>query len=221
MADCLVAPLRGAAYAVMESIGLWWEWLDGSEVSMRRRPMVGLIAALVWPVFVAGCGGGALTLTDFGEQAERLVVVMGSEMGALDSEMESMATTVDGTRSYWEQRMQIRAGFLDDLRALEPPDEAVELHVMVIDVFGGLVEAEQALADSVVGSGTVSTPAQWWSSPEASAARAADAAMLDICEIVQSEFDETQSREKLSETPWIPSSVKEVVRVVFHCPDDG
>jgi hypothetical protein len=183
--------------------------------------LVWLIAALVWPVVVAGCGGGALTLTEFGDEAERLVLVMGSEMGALDSEMESMATTVDGTQSYWDQRMQIRAAFLDDLRALEAPDEAVELHVMVIDVFGELVDAEQALADSVVGSGTVSTPAQWWSFPEANAARAADAAILDICEIVQSEFDETQRREDLSETPWIPPRLKEVVRVAFHCPDEG
>jgi hypothetical protein len=160
-------------------------------------------------------------LTEFGEEAERLVMVMGSEMDALDSEMESLAATADGTKSYWDQRMQIRTGFVDDLQALKPPDEAVELHLIVIDIFGGLVDAEQALADSVVGTETVSTPAQWWSSPEADVARAADAAMLGICEIVQSAFDETQSRDKLSETPWIPSNVKEVVGVAFHCPDEG
>ena len=188
---------------------------------MRSKPLLGLIAVLVWSVVVAGCGGGALTLTEFGEETERLVMVMGTDMGALDSEMESLATTVDGTKSYWDQRMQIRTGFLDDLQALEPPDEAVGLHLIVIDVFGGLVDAEQALADSVVGSETVSTPAQWWSTPEADAALAADAAMLGICEIVQSAFDETQRQDKLSETPWIPSSVKEVVRVAFHCPDEG
>jgi hypothetical protein len=188
---------------------------------MGRKPLLGLIGALVWSVVVAGCGGGALTLTEFGEEAERLVMVMGSEMDALDSEMESLAATVDGTKSYWDQRMQIRTGFVDDLQALKPPDEAVELHLIVIDIFGGLVDAEQALADSVVGTETVSTPAQWWSSPEADVARAADAAMLGICEIVQSAFDETQSRDKLSETPWIPSNVKEVVRVAFHCPDEG
>ena len=188
---------------------------------MHRRSFVGLVAVLAVLVVVAGCGGDRLTLTEFGEETEGLVAVMAAELGALDSEMESLATSVDGTKSYWDRRMQIRAGFLDDLRALEPPDEAVELHVIVIDVFGRLVDAEQALADSVVGSGTVSTPSQWWSSPEANAARAADAAILDICEIVQSEFDETQRREELSETPWIPSRLKEVVRVAFHCPDEG
>ena len=190
-------------------------------MSMRRKPFLGLTAALALLVIVAGCGSDHLTLTEFGEQTEGLVAVMAVDLGSLDSEMESLATTVDGTKSYWNRRMQIRTGFLDDLRALEPPDEAVELHVIVIDVLGGLVDAEQALADSVVGSGTVSTPAQWWSSPEAEAARAADAAMLGICETVQSAFDETQSRDKLAETPWIPSSVKEVVRVAFHCPDEG
>ena len=188
---------------------------------MRRKPFLGLIAALALVAVVGGCGGDQMSLTEFGEETEGLVAVMAAELGALDSEMESLATSVDGTKSYWDRRMQIRAGFLDDLRALEPPDEAAELHVIVIDVFGALVDAEQALADSVVGSGTVSTPAQWWSSPEAEAARVADSAMLGICETVQSEFDETLSRDKLAETPWIPSNVKEIVRVAFHCPDEG
>jgi hypothetical protein len=187
---------------------------------MRRKPFSGLIAALALLVIVAGCGGDQLSLTEFGEETELLVAVMAVEMGELDSEMESLATTVDGTKSYWDRRMQIRTGFLGDLRALEPPDEAAELQLIVIDVFGGLVDAEQALADSVVGSGTVSTPSQWWSSPEGDAARAADAEMLGICEIVQSAFDETQRRDKLAGTPWMPSSLKEVVRVAFHCPDE-
>ena len=188
---------------------------------MGCKPFLGLVAAIALLIIVAGCGGDHLTLTEFGEETEGLVSVMSVEMDALDSEMTSLATTVDGTKSYWDRRMQIRTGFLDDLQALKPPDEAVELHVIVIDVFGGLVDAEQALADSVVGSGTVSTPAQWWSTPEAETARAADAATLGICEVVQSAFDETQSRDKLSETPWMPSNVKEVVRVAFHCPDEG
>ena len=188
---------------------------------MRRRIILGPIAALALLVMVAGCGGDRLSLTEFGEETETLAAVMAVEMGALDSEMESLASTVDGTKSYWDRRMRIRTGFLDDLRALKPPDKAVELHLIVIDVFAGLVDAERVLADSVVGSGIVSTPAQWWSTPEAEAARAADAALAGICEIVQAAFDETQSRDKLSETPWIPSDVKEIVRVAFHCSDDG
>ena len=189
-------------------------------MSMHRRSFVGLVAVLAVLVVVAGCGGDRLTLTEFGEETERLVAVMAVEMGELDSEIESLATTVDGTKSYWDRRMQIRTGFLGDLRALKPPDEAAELQLIVIDVFDALVGAEQALADSVVGSGTVSTPSQWWSIPEAEAARAADAEMLGICEVVQSAFDETQSRDKLAETPWMPSNVREVVRVAFHCPDE-
>ncbi len=188
---------------------------------MRRRLSLGPVAALALLVMVAGCGGDHLSLTEFGEETETLGAVMAVEMGALDSEMESLASTVDGTKSYWDQRMRIRTGFLDDLRALKPPDEAVELHLIVIDVFAGLVDAERALADSVVGSETASTPSQWWSTPEAEAARTADAALAGMCEIVQSAFNETQSRDVLSETPWIPSDVKEVVRVAFHCSNDG
>jgi hypothetical protein len=190
-------------------------------VPMHRQPFLGLIAALLSSTIVAGCGGDHLTLTEFGEGAEGLVLVMGQEMGSLDSEMESLATTVEGTKSYWDRRMEIRTGFLDDLQALKPPEEALDLHLVVIGLFGGLVDAEQALADRVVGSGTVSTPAQWWSTPEAEVALSADAAMLGICENVQSAFDETQSREQFSDTPWIPSNVKEVVQVAFHCSDQG
>jgi len=54
-------------------------------------------------------------------------------------------------------------------------------------------------------------------SPEAEDARAAGLAILDFCQQRQAELDATAEREGLSEAPWIPADMQEVVLVAFGC----
>jgi hypothetical protein len=49
-------------------------------------------------------------------------------------------------------------------------------------------------------------------------ARTADAAMIEICNVVQAEFDKTRERDITADVPWLSSDLKEVVEVAFGCP---
>ena len=108
---------------------------------------------------------------------------------------------------------------MEDLEALEPPEEAAELHAIVVDIFNRLTVAEESLAARVTSHETVSGPAEWWATPEGQAARAVDEEVTHICVVAQGAFDETVDREAVADVPWMPPEMKEVVRVAFGCPD--
>ena len=188
----------------------------GRGGSLARTSTVALSLALV----LAACGGGTLTLSEYGEQGEQLVIEVSQRVDALDAELESEDQTVDFVRAYWDERVQARRDFSEGLEALEPPDEAEELHVVVVDIFNRLTAAEESLAARVTSLGTVSGAAEWWATPEGVVARAVDEEVTQICVAAQGAFDETVDREAVAEVPWMPPEMKEVVRVAFGCSDE-
>ena len=188
-------------------------WRKGGILS--RISTVALFLALA----LAACGGGTLTLSEYGEQGEQLVIEVSQRVDALDAELDSEEQTVDTVRTYWDERVEARRDFSEGLEALEPPEEAAELHAIVVDIFNRLTVAEESLAARVTSLETVSGPAEWWATPEGQAARAVDEEVTHICVVAQGAFDETVDREAVADVPWMPPEMKEVVRVAFGCPD--
>ena len=188
-------------------------WQKGGILS--RISTVALFLALA----LAACGGGTLTLSEYGEQGEQLVIEVSQRVDALDAELDSEEQTVDTVRTYWDERVEARRDFSEGLEALEPPEEAAELHAIVVDIFNRLTVAEESLAARVTSLETVSGPAEWWATPEGQAARAVDEEVTHICVVAQGAFDETVDREAVADVPWMPPEMKEVVRVAFGCPD--
>lgn len=166
----------------------------------------------------AACGGGTLTLSEYADEGEKLVIVVSERINTLDAEWESQTPTAEGARNYWDQRVDARVEFLDGLQELDPPAEAVELHGMVVDLFDNLTAAERDLAARVATFETVNEHWQWFDTPEGQAAMAADEEISAICHLVQAEFDATKDREIVSDVPWISPEMKEIVQVAFGCP---
>ena len=192
------------------------------DVSHRYDEAVRRIVAVVGVCLVlilAACGGGSLTLSEYGERGEQLVIEVSQRVDALDAALESENQTVESVRAYWDERVEARRDFSEGLEALEPPEEAEELHAIVVDMFRRLTVAEEALAVRVASIETLSGPVEWWATPEGQAARAVDEEVTQICVVAQEAFDETVDREAVADVPWIPPDMKEVVRVAFGCSD--
>jgi hypothetical protein len=179
-----------------------------------RRAAIAIGLTLV----IAACGGGRLTLQEYGAQAEDLVWDVTVTIDTLDADVAAYAATATGTQTYWKERLQAREDFLAGLRNLDPPETAVDLHTVVVELFDRLNTAERALAVRVatlepgVGAGA------WWDTPEGQVARAVDQEVSTICHVAQEEFDRTEGRSVFADLTWIPAEMKEVVRVAFNCP---
>ncbi len=93
------------------------------------------------------------------------------------------------------------------------------MHTYALDVFGRLIEAERAMAAQVEADGVTAEHWGWWNTPQGAAARAIDNEGIALCIAAQEDFDATQDRQALSDTPWIPTEMREVVRVAYGCPD--
>lgn len=187
----------------------------GRGGTLARIPIVALCMA----VALAACGGGPLTLSEYGAQGEQLVIEVTERIEALDASLESGDPTVDSVRAYWSERVEARRDFLEGIEALDPPEEAEELHAAAVELFDRLTVAEEALAARVTSLETVTGPADWWATPEGQVARAVDDEVTEICVVAQETFDETVDREAVADVPWMPAEMKEVVRVAFGCPE--
>jgi len=180
---------------------------------MRAR----CVAACAVSILVICCGGGP-SLEDYATRGEQLTTRLISRVATLDAELESRKLTPEAVQDYWDQRLAARVEFLDGIRNLDPPSGLVDLHEMALDLFSSLVDAERALAARVAESETAIGPSEWWSTPEGEAARGVDQEAIAICHAAQARFDATRERETLDGLPWIPSEMKESVRVAFGCP---
>ncbi|NNL13318.1 MAG: hypothetical protein HKO82_06480, partial [Acidimicrobiia bacterium] len=103
------------------------------------------------------------------------------------------------------------------LEAIEPPDEAADLHAAAVDAITALVAAEQELFDVANTSDDLETLENLWTSPAGEAARAADAKAIEICQAAEAAINSTEERQALVGMPWVPSELQEVVTVAFGC----
>lgn len=187
---------------------MWENW----RIQLRHIS-VGAVLILV----VAACGGDSLTLSEYNEQGSALVTAMDERLHALDVEWNTREPTVEGARNYWDRRIEARVEALEGLRGLEPPDELAELLGKGLELFSQLTTAEKALAIRVSSFETVTAPQQWWSTPEGKAVQAVDEEINAFCMVVQARYDATIERIVLSDVPWIPSDMKEIVQIDIGC----
>jgi hypothetical protein len=158
-------------------------------------------------------------LAEYAAEAEELTTTVITQLAMLDAEWETQEPTQEGARDYWNRRIAIRVEFLEGIQGLDPPDGLVELHETALDLFSRLVDAEEALAARVAAVEDPTGHSEWWDTPEGRAARAVDEEAIAICHAAQASFDATQERQALSDVPWIPSEMRESVRVAFGCPE--
>lgn len=182
---------------------------------MRMREiLLGFCLATV----VAGCGSNELTLSEYAAEVEALVAEMESRFVSIDTEWLGGPPSVDRAAEYWEDRLEIRSDFLDAIEELDPPEDIDAMHTQSIDLFSKITQADVALRAKAESFVELDDHWQWVDTEEG---RAADAVLEDVyafCRDSQQEFDATKERESFDEMPWIPSEMKEVVRVAFGCP---
>ena len=184
---------------------------------MPIRPITAAILLLA--LAFAACGSGTLTLTEYAERLEAAVAVMNARIDALDVPLESV-TSVEETRRLWDERIAAREALVEEFESIDPPEEAIEMHSVTLDILRRLTAAEAAMGDKAAEYEDVFDLGEIWSTPEGQAARAIDAEAIAICQAGQALFDETADREILADVPWLSRELSEVVDVVFGCTDE-
>ena len=177
------------------------------------RTMVAVVAG----VLLASCGGGGLSLAEYNTEGMALGAAMEERIYVLDAEWDSQTATVEDVRTYWDERIAAYETALEGFEALEPTAEAAELHRTGMPLFTKLVAAESALAARVASSDTVTVPEQWWDTAEGEAVGVVAEEIYSFCLIFQAMYDATVERIALSDVPWIPAGMKEVVQVDIGC----
>ena len=180
------------------------------------RPLTAWVVVIA--VAASACGEGTPTVSEYAAEAERLVAEMTQGFVAADAAWESEAPSVEGAEEYWEARLAVRRGFLEDVMALDPPAEVVAQHDAAVDVFTRMTVADEALAARTAQFDEITDHWQWVATPEGEAADALLEEVFAFCRASQAAYDATQDRAALQELPWIPSDVTEVVSVAFGCP---
>ena len=175
------------------------------------------MAVVLLGLVLASCGGGSLSLAEYNEQGMALSTVMEERIYALDVAWESQTATLEDVRTYWDRRIDAYETALDGFQALEPAGEVAELHRTGMGLFTELVSAEKALAVRVASFETVTGPEQWWSTAEGVAVGEVAEEIYSLCLVFQAMYDATLERMIVSDVPWIPAEMKEIVQVDVGC----
>jgi len=175
-----------------------------------------LLAAVAITALLVGACSSPMSLGEYAEEVESLVVTMNQRID--DGEAEVAADpTLERAQSYATDRLDARRHFVEAFDALGPPDEVADLHATALDIFNRLVTAETTLADLVMVAGSFEEADAVWITPQGEAFRKIDEEAVALCAVVQADLDATQQREAFAETPWIPPEMKEVIEVTFRC----
>ena len=176
---------------------------------MRRTLVVGLVL-----LTLTACGEGGLTMSEYAARLEALAADLAVRLGALDARMESGTADIEDARQVLGEAVVIRRAFDRDLRALDPPGQIADLHAVLVETHGTILSAQEAWA-TVARSAT--DLAELEETEETQVYRAAVAASLSLCNEFQATFDATADRETLTDAPWLPGDMKEIVEVTFGC----
>ena len=174
---------------------------------------------MVCALGLTACGGGSLTLSAYSSEVATLVETLDSRLDAEAEAYFSGPASVEGARDYVRIRVDGYRDVVEGINDLDPPDQVSDLHATLQGIMAKLLAAEEsraAFADTV---SSIDDLDLVWEGPEAEAIRAAEGEAIILCYAAQSQFDATQQREELADIPWMPSELKEVVRVALDCPE--
>ena len=178
-----------------------------------RRISVGLCLSLV----VVACSGEDLTLGEYSTQGQAITMVMEERIQALDSGLDFQTANTDDVEDYWDRRVEARVDALERLHDLDPPATIADLHEQGMDLFSDLVEREKAMAVRMALFDAVTEPSQWWDTAEGKSVRAVNEQIFVLCNQFQAMYDATVARLVLSDAPWIPEGMKDVIQIDVGC----
>lgn len=185
----------------------------------RMYRTAGMTVSMVVVALLLSACSGAMTLTEYADEVEELVVALNAEVEALDAARAAQGPGVEGEIAYWESRLSARKRFLAGLESLHPPSALSDLHDHAVDIMRRYTVAEEAVAIEAAEIEDLPGIAALWAGPEVAAWRVVDEESQVICRAAQRAVDETEARAELEGLPWIPGEMKETVQVAFGCGD--
>jgi hypothetical protein len=201
-------------WSVAREGGYFRRAYDGGGLEdVVRRISVGLYLSLV----VVACSGEDLTLGEYSTQGQAITMVMEERIQALDSGMDFQTASSNDVDDYWDRRVDARVDALERLHDLDPPATIADLHEQGMDLFSDLVEGEKAMAARIASFDTVTEPSQWWDTAEGKSVQVVNEQIFVLCNQFQATYDATIARVVLSDTPWIPDRMKEVIQIDVGC----
>ena len=174
-----------------------------------RRWMAGIGVALL----TSGCGGGALTLTEYVDRLNDINDRTTPQAEVLISELE-MATTPGEAGAAIEGMMALRIQSIEATEALAPPEPIADLHQLTLSWEKRLLPIEESFAARA---STVSGWDEFFESAEVEAYRAALVDGKEVCTEFQARLDATADRGAFADTPWLPTALSEVVEARLGC----
>ena len=157
-------------------------------------------------------------MSEYSAEAASLVETLDSRLDARAAEYFSGEPNVEGMLGYVQVRVEGYREAVDGIEALDPPGEVADLHETFRKVLGELLVAEEARAGFAETVTSVDELDLVWEGPEAQAIRVAEEKAIVLCYAAQSQFDQTEQREAFAGVPWMPTKLREVVRVALNCP---
>ena len=187
--------------------------------AMHRSPrwLLILLVGLALPG-LSSCGSPTPTAAEYADEIEDLVGDMEERFAAADAAWEAETPSLDGALAYWDERLDIREDFIDDLEEMRYPPEVADMHDAALEVFRRITAADVAIAESVRAYPEVTEHRPWLDTPEGQASLAVLEDVFAFCRESQAEFDATTEREGLEDVPWLPSEMSQVIKVAFGCP---
>jgi hypothetical protein len=189
------------------------EYDGGGLEDVVRRISMGVCLSLV----VVACGGADMTLGEYSTQGQAITMVMEERIQALDSGLDFQTANTDAVDDYWDRRVEARVEALERLQDLNPPATIADLHEQGMDLFSDLVEGEKAMAVRIASFDAVTEPSQWWDTTEGKSVQAVNEQIFVLCNRFQATYDATIARVVLSDAPWIPDLMKEVIQIDVGC----
>ena len=171
---------------------------------------------------LAGCGGSEPSLTDYAEGVEALTTALYDTTDRISAEIQSKAAPpalppARDLQAAYRGAADAFMDFRDGLRELDPPSDVAEMHDAVVEMAIRLAATSEAFSARVDGFKDGDDWDALMVSPEALASQAAEEEIVQFCQARQAELDATADREGLSDTPWIPAEMREVILVAFGC----
>lgn len=157
------------------------------------------------------------SLSEYAEGVEQLVLTMNFGLDSLDPLVDDPSPSLDDWQAYASGRVALREEFVEGFALLEPPSQVLDLHDTVADIMTRLVAAETAMADEVLSLEEGADISNLWDTEAGRVALEIDAEAVALCKAAEEEFDATEDQAILADVPWIPTDMKEVIRVAFYC----
>jgi len=166
----------------------------------------------VW-LLLSGCGGGALSLTEYVDRLNTVNDRLNPQAEVLISDLER-STTPREVSTTMERMAALRVESVQAAEALDPPEQVADLHQLFLSWEKRLLPIEEAFAARA---GTVAGWEELLESAEVAAYRTALVEGKQGCIEFQARLDATSDRGVFADTPWIPSALSEIVSARLGC----